>query len=182
MNSRHQSHALRSHDQTERSDEQGGASCSDQPVRAGANDQQGARVSHLATFSDFVVQALRDGRFHSRPREPQHYVLTCKHVHRRSGASEYNPISYSTMFDEPGVLQCEDGRSSRCRVWWPTMNLCPHCGIHFCQKCGTLHAKNDVNAVNRKRPSTLRRKADRFLKHLYGQQPKAVRTGDDRDR
>ncbi|KAG9661178.1 hypothetical protein KCU95_g8174, partial [Aureobasidium melanogenum] len=49
-------------------------------------------------------------------------------------------------------------------------------------KCGTLHAKKDVNAVNRKRPSTLRRKADRFLKHLYGQQPKAARTGDDRDR
>ncbi|KAG9603608.1 hypothetical protein KCU77_g1696, partial [Aureobasidium melanogenum] len=152
MDSRHQSNPLRSHDQTERSGEQGR---SDQPARAGANDQQDARVSHLATFSDFIVQALRDGRFHSRPREPQHYVVTCKHIHRRSGASEYNPISYSTMFGEEGVLQCEDGRSL---------------------KCGTLHAKNDVKAVDRKRPSALRRKADRFLKHLYGQQPKAAPT------
>ncbi|KAG9522041.1 hypothetical protein KCV07_g3345, partial [Aureobasidium melanogenum] len=99
MNSRHQNNPLRSHDQTERSGEQGR---SDQPARG-----------HLSTFSDFVVQALRDGRFHSRPREPQHYVLTCKHIHRRSGASEYNPISYSTMFGEEDVAPGSTGEGER---------------------------------------------------------------------
>lgn len=86
------------------------------------------------------------------------------------------------MFGEPGVLQCEDGHCPHCRVWWPFLNLCPHCGIHFCRNCGTLHAKNDVNAFNRKCASTLRRKADRFLRHLFGQQLKVARGGDDRDR
>ncbi|KAH0380354.1 hypothetical protein KCU92_g7587, partial [Aureobasidium melanogenum] len=102
--------------------------------------------------------------------DPHDSNLVCTHTglgRGRSGVAVKPPtcVSHVKMFGRPGVLLCEDGCSSECRLWHRNLLHCHQCDTFYCSACCKLHQDpKKVNAKHRERPSTLKRKAARAAK------------------
>ncbi|KAH0166192.1 hypothetical protein KCU67_g4411, partial [Aureobasidium melanogenum] len=102
--------------------------------------------------------------------DPHDNNLVCTHTgvgRGRNGVAVEPPscVSHVKMFGRPGVLLCEDGRSSECRLWHRNLLHCHQCDTFYCSACCKLHQDpKKVNAKHRERPSALKRKAARAAK------------------
>ncbi|KAH0347087.1 hypothetical protein KCU81_g3628, partial [Aureobasidium melanogenum] len=143
------------------------------------HDMALASLTHANNVQDIheVRQAITRGFYHVRDWNrlqpgwtPHDSNLVCTHTglaRGRSGVAVEPPscVSYVKMFDRPGVLLCEDGRSSECRLWHRNLLHCHQCDTFYCKACCKLHQDSKkVNAKQRQRPSTLKRKAARAAK------------------
>ncbi|KAG9661177.1 hypothetical protein KCU95_g8173, partial [Aureobasidium melanogenum] len=121
------------------------------------HDMAVASLIHANNVQDIheVRKAITRGFYH------------CTHTglaRGRSGVAVGPPscVSYVKMYGRPGVLLC---RSSECRLWHRNLLHCHQCDTFYCSACCKLHQDSKkVNAKQRQRPSTLKRKAARAAK------------------
>ncbi|KAG9852944.1 hypothetical protein KCU98_g3282, partial [Aureobasidium melanogenum] len=124
-----------------------------------------------------VRKAISRGFYHVRDWsrlqpdwDPHDSNLVCTHTslaRGRNGVAVEPPavVSYVKMFDRPGVLLCEDGRSSECRLWHRNLLHCHQRDTFYCRACCKLHHDpKKVNKKQRERPSASKRKVARTAK------------------
>ncbi|CAD0092419.1 unnamed protein product [Aureobasidium mustum] len=143
------------------------------------HDMAVASLTHAdnVQYTDEVRNAITRGFYHVRDWRrlqpgwtPRDSNLVCTHTGLGRGRDRViveppTCISHSQMFGRFGVLLCEDGRSSECRLWHRNLLHCHQCNTWYCLPCAKLHRDpKKVNAKQRQRPSTLKRKTARAAK------------------